>query len=409
MRYPEAGDTIHIVYVHGWRGDHTSFQSFPTDLHAHLEQLLPNLKTHIYPTYKTEKPIVLAAQGFVTWLSTIPPGRTIISGHSMGGILAAEAALINAQSKDLQHPVIGILAFDVPYLGIHPHVVISGIASLFQGNDNKKSESEMNDMEKVNIVPNITPLPSPQTDMAPPRPPSPPSRPLWVNTKHFFKKHADDPLGAMKRWIVEHFEFGSCLLDPTGLRDRYQRLQMWDGEWVNLYTVTVPKTEEPGDRVQAIHSTDVLNLQATGESTSTDPTSNKAEGHLTVPTADLRRTTSAPDLAGMNTTLPTREDGEFEKFVGKSVGKVKEKGGWLFGTSKERAKSPQPSSCESTSYHFVLTPWVIDRRWQGVRVAGVDDEVAAHTGIFFRDKNLEYDQFVRDVGQIVLRWTEARR
>jgi hypothetical protein len=85
----------------------------------------------------------------------------------MGGLLAAEAATDLSNNPD-QHPgakpkrIVGVIAFDTPYLGMHPHVVISGIASLLpkgdaEENDNLKNENQkttkaMNDHPQVKIV-----------------------------------------------------------------------------------------------------------------------------------------------------------------------------------------------------------------------------------------------------------------
>ena len=78
----------------------------------------------------------------------------------MGGLLAAEAATHPSNNPD-KHPgakptrIVGMVAFDTPYLGMHPHVVVSGLASLFGAQDEKKSdktEEEMNDDPGVNIV-----------------------------------------------------------------------------------------------------------------------------------------------------------------------------------------------------------------------------------------------------------------
>lgn len=70
----------------------------------------------------------------------------------MGGLLAADVATGN--SKESKR-VIGLVAFDVPYLGMHPHVIISGISSLFPKDDSKdkvKTEKELNDDKVVKHV-----------------------------------------------------------------------------------------------------------------------------------------------------------------------------------------------------------------------------------------------------------------
>ena len=94
-------------------------------------------------------------------LTTQPPGPVILMGHSMGGLLAAEAATDVLNNPD-RHPgakpkrIIGVIAFDTPYLGMHPHVVISGIASLLpkgdEENGKKQTTKAMNDHPQVNIV-----------------------------------------------------------------------------------------------------------------------------------------------------------------------------------------------------------------------------------------------------------------
>lgn len=79
----------------------------------------------------------------------------------MGGLLAADAATDPSNNPD-HYPgakpkrIAGVVAFDTPYLGMHPHVVVSGIASLLpKGNEPGKEEesnSAMNDHKQVKIV-----------------------------------------------------------------------------------------------------------------------------------------------------------------------------------------------------------------------------------------------------------------
>ena len=94
-------------------------------------------------------------------LSTQPPGPVILLAHSMGGLLAADAATDTSNNPD-QYPgakpkrIIGIVAFDTPYLGMHPHVIVSGIASLLPKGDERGSQTQsdraMNDHKQVKFV-----------------------------------------------------------------------------------------------------------------------------------------------------------------------------------------------------------------------------------------------------------------
>src|SRR5271169_6714980 len=55
----------------------------------------------------------------------------------MGGSLASEAVILLSRVT-FQHNIIGILGLDVPFLGVHPHVVTSGVAGL--GKSGKPTE-----------------------------------------------------------------------------------------------------------------------------------------------------------------------------------------------------------------------------------------------------------------------------
>ena len=70
----------------------------------------------------------------------------VLLGHSMGGLLAAEVVLLppdplNAPQA-LRHRILGVVNFDVPFLGMHPGVIKSGLASLFRGkNDDTQADA----------------------------------------------------------------------------------------------------------------------------------------------------------------------------------------------------------------------------------------------------------------------------
>jgi len=111
---------VHLVFVHGFRGDHTSFQRFPTDLHHYLSSRIATLETHVYPTYKSRRPLQYAVERLMSWMLTLEPGYIILLGHSLGGFLVAEAAMQYPTGLKGVSQVIGVIAFDVPYLGM-PH------------------------------------------------------------------------------------------------------------------------------------------------------------------------------------------------------------------------------------------------------------------------------------------------
>lgn len=167
-----------IIYIHGFKGDHTTFASFPAQLTALLSHRLPDtsIRHEIFPTFDTRGDLDATVQKFRSWLEekvidlevelgtpspTIDPGvGVLVIGHSMGGIVGAEAVLGIAGEKvlptgsngvgaedtgtentekerveaeaskeetSLLFPYIqGLLAFDTPYLGISPGVVAHG-------------------------------------------------------------------------------------------------------------------------------------------------------------------------------------------------------------------------------------------------------------------------------------------
>lgn len=88
-----------VVYIHGFMGDNTSFRSFPSHVHNYLHEALAEshaIHSKIYPRYKTYKAITVARNNFSEWLQPHESEITdvVLVGHSMGGLLAADVALM---------------------------------------------------------------------------------------------------------------------------------------------------------------------------------------------------------------------------------------------------------------------------------------------------------------------------
>ncbi|KAG8739077.1 hypothetical protein FRC10_006154 [Ceratobasidium sp. 414] len=151
-----AEDTLSLVFVHGFRGDHTSFQSFPTDLHLHLLEKVPKLQTYVYPTYKTTRSLELARDHFLDCLANN-------GGRPATSLNPTYQVWFDSQDEDLASwrrnsmrtfdgwAAHGRSCVRRTSQSVHPHVILSGIASLFKSKEGK-SETEMNDPQHVEIV-----------------------------------------------------------------------------------------------------------------------------------------------------------------------------------------------------------------------------------------------------------------
>ncbi|KAI9709487.1 MAG: hypothetical protein M1820_003247 [Bogoriella megaspora] len=188
--------TLLLVFIHGFKGTDHTFHDFPERLRALLNNALPtiNVAALRYPQYETKGQLQECVSQFKEWLQnkvidlevdngapspTIDPSvRVVLVGHSMGGIVAAEALFSIANDQPVPHyssldnstssttsvnnttssqpstpgpapngtqanttsstpkpqtlptflfpSILGILAFDTPYLGVSPGVIAHG-------------------------------------------------------------------------------------------------------------------------------------------------------------------------------------------------------------------------------------------------------------------------------------------
>lgn len=173
----------------------------------------------------------------------------------MGGLLAAEVALMPPKDPNsggqLRHRIVGTINFDTPFLGMHPGIVSSGIASLFRSTPPPPTQqtahagsstdnismmtpgtpSTMNGgSDYVSQAPSLSSASSivgndPNFNTPFPNDVHIVERKGFDKFMHFAKKHADDFTSASKQYFVSHIEFGGCMADFPGLKKRYKRIR----------------------------------------------------------------------------------------------------------------------------------------------------------------------------------------
>ncbi|KAK8100971.1 Reticulocyte-binding protein 2-like protein a [Apiospora kogelbergensis] len=252
-----------VVYIHGFMGTDHSFQSFPAHVHRYLRDALVDthvVHSKIYPRYKTYKAIEVARDNFSRWLQPHESSTTdvVLVGHSMGGLLAADVALMQSWDQNspnyFQNRILGTVNLDAPLLGLHPGIIVAGLSSLFRS----KTDTPKPPGDSTQGTSSITsPEPSLHSDLASSTPTSPSSDPptsvpglpprmtmdpnfdpefpndvrlkdrsWWKNIVHFVKKHnSEGIIDAASHHIMSHLEFGSVLMDFNCLKVRYENLR----------------------------------------------------------------------------------------------------------------------------------------------------------------------------------------
>ncbi|KAJ1990673.1 hypothetical protein H4R33_001623 [Dimargaris cristalligena] len=139
-----------LVFIHGFRGNDFTFQDFPERLRTVLTNSMPafDVEAVIYPQYKTQGDLHQATLQFCAWLQDLVvqhrkesfEGEILIAlvGHSMGGLLAADAILELYETKEPtttgsnpspaaslfalaphRAAIIGLIAYDSPFYGVN--------------------------------------------------------------------------------------------------------------------------------------------------------------------------------------------------------------------------------------------------------------------------------------------------
>lgn len=404
-----------LVYIHGFMGDESSFRSFPAHVHSLLTVLAQDthvVYSKIYPRYRSKQYITIARDNFSTWLEPHESADTdvVLLGHSMGGLVSAEVALMSAASSaKFKHRILGTINFDVPFLGMHPGVVSSGLASIFMPAGKAPSDEQVLDESAENTEDKLaaTKLKHNDTFWEPSQADQTfnakfnndvvlPVRKFWQGIQHFVHKHGADLTTATKQLVSSHVEFMSAMSNATELRTRYTKLRVLEEDnesvrksigtvgwvpprvrFVNYYTASTgrPKPEkQPEDAPKETAATD----EAAADMLKTSESLNNN-------TVDAAKDEDRVDLPPFGPVIVATESS-------KSCSSSREHDSKASRPPKDRKfcnLPPKDSSGER------------DPTWVRIYMKDVD-EVGAHCGMFFIDDR--YERLVADVAERLESW-----
>ncbi|KAI0115769.1 hypothetical protein GGR51DRAFT_362790 [Nemania sp. FL0031] len=299
--------TLLLCFIHGFKGGEDTFgakSEFAQHLAALLSAALPKIDVRAvtYPKYETRGDLHECVSRFRDWLlervidievangtpsPTVDPSvHTILIGHSMGGIVAAETVIALANEQPIPHsgdskpgngegqrapspsglnglmfPYIqGVLAFDTPFLGIAPGVVAHGAESHYNnaaatftqlsGLSTAIWGSASKDQPPANGKKPVAALPAPESDK-----PEAPKAGGWGNWGKIAMiagaagaVAAGSAAAYMHReqittgwsWVSSHLEFVGCLARGEELKSRVRTMARLNDEldigFANLYT-----------------------------------------------------------------------------------------------------------------------------------------------------------------------------
>ncbi|KAF1967139.1 hypothetical protein BU23DRAFT_484380 [Bimuria novae-zelandiae CBS 107.79] len=257
-----------LVYVHGFMGDETSFRHFPAHVHNLVSITLAEshvVHTKVYPKYRSRYALEVARDDFSNWLSPHEDQWTdvILLAHSMGGLVAADVALL------CRHRIIGVINFDVPFLGMHPGIIKAGIGSIFspwpEPQDQIGEETDQPGRKPSRLNTLFNPEPNdPNFNPVFPNDVHLPVRKGWENTLHWLNKHSNGVVQASKSLVRSHLEFGGAMADYRTLKTRYMKIRSLEEEderqrrsamqevphpprirFVNYYTTSTGRPKKP--------------------------------------------------------------------------------------------------------------------------------------------------------------------
>ncbi|KAA8643581.1 hypothetical protein EYZ11_009492 [Aspergillus tanneri] len=353
-----------LIYIHGFMGSEASFQNFPKHVHDLLSITLCEthvVYTKVYPRYKTRGAMHIARDQFSQWLSPHESSNldVILLGHSLGGIVAAEVALLSIGNR-IKHRILGLVNFDVPFLGLHPRVVATGIRGLFRRRPDEITQYDGSLPTEGLGIPDANQTFDPDfandTHLA--------QWTGWNGARHFISKYSDHLSRSLIRYFFSYYDHAGCVNKYPELIRRHRKL---------LELEAIDEWSSPGSTDNRIRFVNYY-------TTSTGSMKSKSYDDLGPSVLAEKIDTALRELEKQETT----DDGA--------------------GLDHERSggNAAIPKSLRKFCYLPKDSIKGRDDLWIPVLMEGVD-EVVGHQSMFL-PRNMSYDKLVGDTAARIESW-----
>ncbi|KAJ5158079.1 uncharacterized protein N7500_007730 [Penicillium coprophilum] len=439
-----------LIYIHGFMGSEASFHDLPLHVHDLLTGSLAEshvVYTRMYPRYKSQGEIRTAVDQFSTWLSPHEADDldVILLGHSLGGILAADVARLQ-QDGQPKHRILGVVGFDVPFLGIHPRVIPTGTMGSMPKKDPAAEEKLAEEQESLGLNPAFKPAPSnPNFD--------PPfmndvrlvDRGFLNGIMHFVNKNTDNLSRSIFERIVSPLKFAGCVNNYSELRQRYRHLMEleaaesspWRVRFVNYYTTSTgrkprkskTKLEKKAEksakkekkatarikadmdkRVTGVHSQEYSEAPSSEENEVNTSMSDMAIERKPLKTV-ASHSSMATEKASGDKDTPLVDDTSITSSISTAVESEESlSGSTSLSTESGSINTPESSAPSQQQLRkFILLPshhWKYNdnSHWEPILMEDMD-EVMAHQSMFI-PQGANYDYLVGNSVGLIEQWIE---
>ncbi|KAG7449035.1 uncharacterized protein BT62DRAFT_888030 [Guyanagaster necrorhizus] len=250
-----VSDLLLLVFIHGFKGDDETFLQFPQRIQHVLSGTIPDctVESIVFPAYETKGELNEAVVRFADWLTTLTvekevasgggagKAKIVLCGHSMGGILAADTLreFVNTkpdQRAPLWPKIIACIAYDTPYLGLHPYVFKNSAtkATEYVSTARTVGSTLLGSFAGFGLKKAVDSKPA--AESTPPPPESKTSWSKWAPAAYavggallagaaaggaYYKR---DDLGVGYTWATDHMKYVRNLWDEAALRQRVDDL-----------------------------------------------------------------------------------------------------------------------------------------------------------------------------------------